>query len=311
VTAAGRPHEGRGPRRRLTARLVLVTLIALAGAWAWGRLDGPAAPEGPSGPPPRTAADELLWRADAERPLREEWASIATTLHCTELPRAADARFRQVTSPVVQGARAYRSEVRDGDRCFGERSEVGQANPLQLGFSGPRLFRPGQRRWISWRVLLGSGFPVGTHTWQLLAQFKQVGGLEEPVLSLAVRDGRWELLASPADPRRTRGFQRFDAGPAVTGRWTRFTLAISFSADPHSGSVALLGDGGRGGRTTVVVPTTHVATLKVDPARGLEQVPSHARIGIYRDPAITGTAVAYYDAYAVALTRRAAEGDGR
>ncbi|MCW3016617.1 MAG: hypothetical protein JWO02_3709, partial [Solirubrobacterales bacterium] len=191
--------------------------------------------------------------------------------------------------------------------CYGERSEVGQANPLRPGFSDSRLFRPGDERWISWAIYLGKGFPVGVNTWQLVAQWKQLGGLEEPILSLAVRAGRWELLATPADPRARRGFRRFPVGTVHTGRWVRFTLGVRFSTNARDGYVELFGDRGRGGPTRLLMPRTHVATLKVDPAQGSRPVASHARIGIYRDRTIHGTAIAYYDDYVVAATRQAAE----
>lgn len=300
-----RPHAAAG--RRLAQRTLLGVAVAaaFAGAWAGGRVE-------PVRPAPAPATDQgpaVLWRADAERPLPEEWASLATADACTQPARGTDRRFSRVRSPVVQGSYAYRSEVRDGDRCYGERSEVGQANPVRPGFSDSRLFRPGQVRWISFQISLGRGFPVAAHTWQLVAQFKQLGGLGEPILSLAVRDGRWELLTTPADPRAAGGFQRFAAGPARTRRWTRFTLHVRFSANAREGSLALFGDGGRSGPTRRLLPLTRLATLKVDPARRSRAVPSHARIGIYRNRRIDGTAVAYYDAYTVATRRREAEQD--
>jgi hypothetical protein len=307
IRSGGFPRRAAVAHRTVSGAAIAAVVAAVVGAWAGA---GAGAGGGSAEQPPGAAAgpaQPVVWRADAERPLTDEWASMTTALSCAQPSRATDQRFARVLFPVAQGASAYRSEVRDGDRCYGERSEVGQANPLRPGFSGPLLFRPGQVRWISFQIYLGKGFPVDVHTWQLVAQWKQLGGLAEPILSLGVRDGRWELLATPADPRATDGFRRFSAGPARTGRWTRFTLHVRFSSNPREGALALFGDRGRRGPTRRLLALTHLATLKVDPARGSEPVDAHARIGIYRDRRISGTAVAYYDAYTVAIRRWAAE----
>jgi hypothetical protein len=230
------------------------------------------------------------WRADAERPIAEQWASIATEDHCAVVAASlrADARVMRVRSPRAQGAYAYAFHVRDGDRCYGERAELGQALPSRSGFTAPRLFREGDDRWISFVVLLGLDFPVHTSHWNLIAQWKQLAVPNRagccPVLALEVHDGRYHL--------DHEGRNLWTGPQAVRGRWTRLTLHVHFSADPALGSVEMFGAGGRR-----LMRPKRISTL----ALGTDgaPVPSAARIGIYRDPAIPGDAHDYFDDYTV------------
>lgn len=279
--------------------------VAATGAVAALVLDGPG-----SEPPPRPAeAAQTVWTAGGERPLAREWAELSTADVCarTTSPGTASSRVQRVRAPAVQGEYAYRVRLRDGDRCYGERAEVGQANPTKDGF-GDRLFRPGDERWIAWRIRLTPGFPTGTSRWQAVTQFKQLGGLGSPVLEFDVRRDAWELIAQPARPGGG-STRRWRLGRAVTGRWVEFVLHVRFSADRGAGFVELHGDlaDGRGYRR--LLRRRRTATLKVDPERGV--VPSHARIGIYRDEAISGPAELHFDGFTVARTAQAARRGAR
>jgi hypothetical protein len=98
------------------------------------------------------------------------------------------------------------------------------------------------------------------------------------------------------DSRRTSELWR---APAKRNRWIVFMLHVEFSPDPRRGSVELRGDlDGRGVR--VLMPRIATHTMKLGPA-GVG-VPSHSRIGIYRDRAIDGTARIYFDSYTVATS---------
>lgn len=229
---------------------------------------------------------KVLWTADASRPWNQEWASWS----CEN-----QQRFSQVT---WEGLRAYRFEVRDGDDSYGERCELGQGNPTAAGFP---LFHEGEERWISWRVWLPNDLPVDTNHWQVVAQWKQLGSLGCPALAMHVHYGQFTLDSNSSDDQ----WSDPAVGPAIRNRWVQFTLHVKFSPNPAVGFVELYGDlDGRGQK--LLLPLHHIYTMKVDPSTG-ETVPSHARIGIYRDPEIQGTSHIYYAGYTVATTKQAAE----
>jgi Polysaccharide lyase len=193
------------------------------------------------------------------------------------------------------GTSAYRLEVRDGDDSYGERCELGQANPTRPGYP---LFREGENRWIGFKVLLPASYPVDARSWNVFHQLKQVGALGTPAVSMEVREGSFRLMNSDTngDSQRTSELWR---GPAARNRWIVFLMHVVFSPDRRRGSLELFGDlDGRGVRPLMLRIATH--TMKVGPNGTAVQ--SHSRIGIYRDPAINGTSQIYFDAYTVATT---------
>jgi polysaccharide lyase-like protein len=242
-----------------------------------------------------TGHGAILWTADAERPWDREWASSS----CED-----SSRFREVTSPVVQGRRAYRIEVRDGDDSSGERCELGQGNPTRSGFP---LFDEGDERWISFMLLLPRDYPVDTPDWNIFMQLKQLGGLGTPVISMEAREGKFFLM-NANNPRVSNDTIPRWIGPVRRDHWVQFTLHVKFSPHPQVGFLELYGDlDGRGAR--LLMPKLNTYTMKLD-AAGVA-VRSHARIGIYRDPEIQGTDHLFIDGYTVATTRRAAEEHAR
>jgi Polysaccharide lyase len=242
---------------------------------------------------PAEHTDPPVWTADAESPLTNEWASTACQDPASEATRVA--------SPRAQGRQAYRLEVRDGDDFFGERCELGQANPRRPGFP---LFAEGDERWISWQVYLPTNFPRSASAFQAIAQWKQMGGLGTPALSMAVKGGQFQVDSSDSNVDGNAAMIARSVGAAPADRWVQFTLHIKFSPDPNVGFVELFGDlDGNGQR--LLLPLVHIWTMKRDDNGNT--VNSHARIGIYRDPIIQGTSDIYYDGYTVALTKEVAE----
>lgn len=248
------------------------------------------------------AAGRVLWKADGESRLADEWAEYSTARNCavTSVAVRRDVRARRVRSPVAKGARAYEFVVKDGDDCYGERSEVGQALPWRARFSGRRLFNDGDDRWISFSVYLADDFPARTRRWNVIAQWKQLAVPGQvgccPMLAIEVRDGRYYL--------DNKGMSVWRGPAARTGRWVPFTMHIRFSTSASLGFVEIWG-----------APTGH-RMRRLLARRGMQTlsqtldgtpVPSHARIGIYRDRAIAGTAHLYYDGYTVAASRGVAE----
>lgn len=241
----------------------------------------------------RGDAPESLWLADAEGALAEEWANV----DCQEPERVAEVPFAG-----AQGSRAYRFEIQDGDDPggFGERCEVAQSNPPKDGFPE---FEEGDEPWMSWQVYLPDDYPIDTPDWNVITQWKQRGGLGTPVLSMEVRDGEFLLLRSESPDGDTQSTEMIGHWPARQGRWVRFTFHARFSPEESEGFVELYGDlAGTGMKP--LLPRFSTYTMKRDNG---EVVPSHVRMGIYRNDVISGTAHLYLDGVNVATTRAAAE----
>ena len=239
---------------------------------------------------PATASASVEWAADAERPWNDEWANYSC--------ESGD-RISRVSSPKAQGEHAYRIEVRDGDDSYGERCELGQGNPTRDGFP---VHQEGQERWISYQVRLPDEYPVNTPEWNNIFQLKGAGNGGPPV-NMAVRDGRFLLLNSPENSS-TCCERELWSGSATRNRWVKFTLHVKFSPDPNVGYVELYGDlDGSGQKLLMSKKNTY--TMKRD-ASG-RTVPSHSRIGLYRNPTISGSAHAFFDGFTVATDRASAE----
>ena len=153
----------------------------------------PPAPPPPNPPPPTPPPanqSDILWTGDAERawddslesrrwPDNNEWVSYS----CQDR-----SRFSQVTSPVAQGERAYRIEVRDGDDSYGERCELDNGNTSSSRLHEDILFHRGQEVWIAFQTYLPPDFsfaedgaPVSfPGDGGLLMQLKQLGSCGTP-----------------------------------------------------------------------------------------------------------------------------------
>jgi hypothetical protein len=237
------------------------------------------------------ARADVLWRADAERPLLQEWANFS----------CADAsRVRQVSDPVAQGGSAYRVDLHEGDDSFGERCELGMSSPTKPGFP---VFKEGDERWIAYQVYVPEGFPSDGNRYVDITQFKQVNDLCAPALSLHVENGEM-LLFHSADNRSSCGGRAVWRAPMAYGRWIKLLFHVEWSSDPARGSVELFGDVGGHGMEELL-PRSPMFTMKMDPVGST--LPVGARLGIYRDRAVTGDATAYFDGFTIATDRASAE----
>jgi hypothetical protein len=251
----------------------------------------------------------VLWKADAEWPLNHQWAEYSTASHCAITSDQVDGDpevFRE-SSVVAQGSYAYEFVIKNGDNCYGARTEIGQALPDRGRFSAFRRFTQGDDRWFSFQVRMGTGFPVDTPNWNVIAQWKQFAWptvVRYPMLALQVYSGAFyfeRATGTTAASNRTVGTR---LARAIANQWVKMSVHIRFSTDPSVGFVEVYGDpDGRGVRR--LMRRTHFATLASDLSGN--PVPSAARIGIYRNSAITGTAHLYFDGYTVATSRLAAE----
>ncbi len=293
----------------------------------------PPPPNPPPSPPPVNQAD-VLWTGDAEKPWNDalesrrwpdnnEWVGYSC---------ADRSRFSQVTSPVAQGQRAYRIEVRDGDDSYGERCELENGNTSSSRLHERILFHRGQEVWIAFQTYLppdfsfaGNGVPVGfPNDGGLLMQLKQLGSCGTPALGIVTGRGSFAMRNSAANTCESGSMRSLWTVPMVLGRWVRWLVHARFDTDPDGGFTATWYDpDGLGLRP--IVPRldlgkpvegnriyTHTQKSPTDhpsPACPDGDDCSHARIGIYRDPDVSGTSVIYHDGWTVARTRAAAEGN--
>jgi hypothetical protein len=238
------------------------------------------------------ALASIQWTSDAERAWNQEWANYS----CQDATRV-----KQVTSPVAQGEKAYEIEVRDGDDSFGERCELGQGNPTRNGFP---LFHAGEERWISFQVRLPDDYPIDAPRWNVFFQLKQLGSMGTPAVSMEVVKGQFVLNNSDNNTVSGATVKKW-TGPAVRNRWVQFTVHVKFSPDESVGFVELFGDLDCQGQK-LLMEKTNMHTMKQD-AAGVP-VDGQARIGMYRDPTISGTSHIFFDGYTIATTKEDAEG---
>ena len=189
--------------------------------------------------------------------------------------------------PPSQGYRAL--TVEDGDNVYGERCELGENNA-----AGPTAFYHEGRQVLTYfSERLPPNFPLSTSDWQTVMQMKQAqpshddgGGV---ALEMEAREGRWMVVDQ---------WNEVWSFPARTGVWTRFAWDVYYSKDPAKGwlqvSADLNGDGDfedPGERSPVLRGATLATEVGGYEAEdGLPAgaaIPSHLRIGIYHDPAIS------------------------
>jgi Polysaccharide lyase/Ca-dependent carbohydrate-binding module xylan-binding len=293
----------------------------------------PPPPEPPRPPGPVNQAD-ILWTGDAEKPWNDaladnrwpdnnEWVGYS----CQDR-----SRFSQVTSPVAQGSRAYRIEVRDGDDSYGERCELENGNTSSSRLHERVLFHRGQEVWVAFQTYLppdfsfaADGVPVSfPNDGGLLMQLKQLGSCGTPALGIVSGKAVFAMRNSGGNYCEARGMRSLWTVPMVLGRWVRWLVHVKFDTDPTSGFTATWYDpdglglrpipprldlGKRVEGNRIYTHTQKSPTDHPSPACPETDDCSHARIGIYRDPDVTGTSVVYHDGWTVARTRAAAEGN--
>ncbi len=300
----------------------------------------PSPPPGPTPPPPPPTPDpkpppaspeDILWTGDAEQPWDDslsgkrwpdnnEWVSFS----CEDR-----SRFDQVTAGAVQGRRAYRIEVHDGDDSYGERCELDNGNTEAKRLHHQLLFHDGQEAWVAFQTFLplnfsfaSDGAPVSfKNDGGLIMQIKQLGSCGTPALGIVSSRTVFALRNSAASHCESGPMRSLWKVPMVMGRWVRWLQHIRFSTDPRVGFIATWYDpdglglrqipptldlGHRVIENRIYTHTQKAPTGHPDPACPADDVCSHARIGIYRDPDVSGTSVIYHDGWTVAKTRRAA-----
>jgi hypothetical protein len=241
--------------------------------------------------PTGIASAHVLQTADAEHSLDQDWASTSC---------ASASRVKQVTSPVAQGKRAYDVSIHDGDYSFGERCEIGMGNPSRAGFP---LFQQGDERWISFQVYIPDEYPIDTKNWNVFFQIHQQGDGGCPPLALHIENGQYKLFNSA---RNTYVLQTSEiwSAPAQRNHWAKFTIHLMNSTDDNKGFVEMFGDlDGTGMKRLMDKTYTHTMTKYPNG----QPMTNHARVGIYRDPAIKGNAHILFDGFTISTDRASAE----
>jgi hypothetical protein len=201
-----------------------------------------------------------------------------------------------VAGGAPQGDSAYRRlTVLDGDNFYGERCELGK-NDWRNGPTA--LYREGQHRLTYLSYRLGDDYPLDNHDWHVVMQMKQAqpsaNGGGTPVISLEARNGRWNLIQSNSAGHSSDTHVLWST-PAQTGVWTRFAFDVVYSQDPAIGSIRLSVD--LNGDDDSLdpgeqSPTFQTYTLKYETKSGDylhagDSIPSHLRVGIYHNSAIS------------------------
>jgi hypothetical protein len=285
------------------------------------RNPAPAPTPTPTPPPPPATTPPLpqpgtpigfgsvLWKADAESTMAEEWASNSSIPAAVSPPNPDPSRIAQNTFRA-QGQRSYRFEMRAGDDSYGARAELGQGMPTIARYED-RWFHAGEDRWIAMQYYLPAEWP-SDDTWQTIMQLKPVdGGGGGPSIGLDAGGNKLKIYGNSNTWGSTQGNFFDGAGslaggayPLTKGHWIKLTWHVVFSADPAVGSLEVFGDLGDGGGMRTLAPRHNRATMKY--LNGAMD-PAHLRVGIYRDPTMTATANLFVDGVTVATTRAAAE----
>ena len=191
---------------------------------------------------------DILWTGDAEKawddaidgsrwPNNNEWVGYSC---------ADRSRFSQVTSPVAQGDRAYRIEVRDGDDSYGERCELENGNTSSNRLHERILFHRGQDAWIAFQTYLptdfsfaGPGDPVSfPGDGGLLMQLKQLGSCGTPALGIVTGKAVFAMRNSAGNSCESGAMKSLWTVPMVLGRWVRWVVNVKFDPDPEVGYTA-------------------------------------------------------------------------
>lgn len=253
----------------------------------------------------------ILWKADAEALMAEEWASTSSEPVAASPPNPDSTRIAQ-NEFRAQGSKSYRFEIRAGDDSWGARAELGQAMPALASYQN-RWFRAGEERWIAMQYYLPNDWPTATN-WQSLLQIKPVSpGGGGSTIGIVGDSNMLRFSGTNNVWGSTRGDQHYGSGPLATGgwpltrgKWIKLTFHIVFSADPAVGKLEIFGDLADGQGMKTLAPLRSTATMKYL-TDGITMDPVHLRVGIYRDPLITTTQSMYVDGVTVATTRAAAE----
>jgi hypothetical protein len=245
------------------------------------------------------------------------WGNEWADWHCANV-----ARWSQ-TSPFLQSdpQRYYWISLQDFDDFYGERCELTMGNTSASNIrrvGGPKaLFHTGDDLWIGFKYLLMPGYafapdgaPVSIkNDGGLIEQIKQLGSCGTPALGIVVTRDTTAVRNSAGNYCESGAMRSITTWPTVVGKTQYVLQRIVFSTNPSVGLVETYADTGQG-LTLRGIAQTHTMKSPTDHPAGAcdESTPcSHARVGIYRDPDVTGRSIIRHDNFVSATTRAEAE----
>ena len=249
-------------------------------------------------PPPPSGS--IVWTADAERAMNEEWAGQSSAGKSWSLTQVTDA---------AQGSRAYRHDLRKGDTAQDgrARAELGMClgDEIPGGLAkcpSDRMFKDGQERWIAFQVRFEK-WNTTTSDSNNFMQIKPKSGA--PPLLMKLRGGKIILsgVSHPSSGSKQEELWSTPWSSNLFGKWLKFELHVKFGRSSSTGFMELYGDvdGDGDNEVTQLMSRKNRHTMR-------SSDDSSARIGQYTgEGAAREDSLMFSDGYTVATTREAAE----
>ena len=212
------------------------------------------------------ARASVLWRGDFESNDLLQWSSVD----------GLTSRLTVVSSPVRQGSRALRVELRSGDFASnGNRNELVRQVPETEGMD----------RYYAWSTLFEASYPI-ENKWQVFTQWHHSGCCGSPPLEFDVNG---QTLSLDRNPPSNSGTVELWSTLLVRGVWHDFVMHVIWSSNPDLGFIELWYDGQK------VIEGNAVQTLFPGQVNYLKQ-------GLYRDSSISAVGVVYHDGMTMGTT---------
>ncbi len=196
-----------------------------------------------------------------------------------------------------------RLQIVEGDRFDGtERTELG-ANESRYGTSGGKgtfwLYQESTTIIVTFFDLRpAENFPASNENWQNVMQMKEtqpyekVGPYGLVIYHMELRENEWQIIVPPKAEE-----EPLFTAPAAVNQWTRFRIENVYSTSSKLGSTNIQIDDRTGlpanspfkaqhSSGTIPRETLSYADGKQEGYENLAPVPSHLRLGIYRNPVI-------------------------
>lgn len=186
----------------------------------------------------------------------------------------------EYSATVVDGGPGHpdvaRFELRDGDSPFlgTERTEIGEPR-------GSTEVTTGDERWIGWDMKFDSTWPVpvASSGWCVPWQWHHNSSSGSPPFLFDIDTDDVIYLAN----NDASGYQRTALAPVTRNVWQRWVVHVLFHEDNTIGYAEVWLDGVK------VLPKEFRRTMVVG------DTGNYHKVGIYRDPVNSATAISYYD----------------
>jgi hypothetical protein len=212
---------------------------------------------------PAAVQASVLWRGDFETGDLSQWSKAQIV---------SSDRLKVVSSPVAQGAKAIRVEVRQGDNPIGA---SGNRNELVYLSYEPR----GTERYYRWQTMFDPSYPNNS-TWQVFTQWHHSGDSGSPPVEFDVYGEDISLDVN---------LQTVWHAPLVRGVWHDFVFHVKWSPDENEGFIELWYDG-------------ELAIAKRGAATQFSGMTQYLKQGLYRNDTITQDGIVFHDGFTIGET---------